>query len=76
MKHQPKKQHRRSTPARSAMKLLCFVLAVVLATMVAATVYFQDTLELLPGFSREFSPLTELSRLFSEIGRASCRERV
>lgn len=65
MKHQPKKQHRRSTPARSAMKLLCFVLAVVLATMVAATVYFQDTLKLLPGFSREFSPLTELSRLFS-----------
>ena len=70
MKHQPKKQHRRSTPARSAMKLLCFVLAVVLASMVAATVYFQDTLGL-SGFPRDISPLTELSRLFSGLRSSS-----
>ena len=71
MKHQPKKQHRRSTPARSAMKLLCFVLAVVLASMVAATVYFQDTLELFSGFHRDISPLTELSRLLPNLGTSS-----
>ena len=70
MKHQPKKQHRRSTPARSAMKLLCFVLAVVLASMVAATVYFQDTLGL-SGFPRDISPLTELSRLLPNLGASS-----
>ena len=70
MKHQPKKQHRRSTPARSAMKLLCFVLAVVLASMVAATVYFQDTLGL-SGFPRDISPLMELSRLFSGLRSSS-----
>lgn len=70
MKHQPKKQHRRSTPARSAMKLLCFVLAVVLASMVAATVYFQDTLGL-SGFPRDISPLTELFRLFSGLRSSS-----
>ena len=43
------KRKRRSSPARSAMKLLCLVLGVILAVMVSTTVYFQSQVGLLPS---------------------------
>lgn len=46
------------------MKLLCFVLAVILASMVAATVYFQETLQLFSGISESLPNRSSLSQLF------------
>ena len=43
------KRRRRSSPARSAMKLLCLMLGLILAVMVGATVYFQAQMGLLPS---------------------------
>ena len=43
------KRKRRSSPARSAMKLLCLMLGVILAVMVSTTVYFQSQVGLLPS---------------------------
>ena len=43
------KRKRRSSPARSAMKLLCLLLGVILAVMVSTTVYFQSQVGLLPS---------------------------
>ena len=43
------KRKRRSSPARSAMKLLCLMLGLVLTVMVGATVYFQALMGMLPS---------------------------
>ena len=54
------KRRRRSSPARSAMKLLCLMLGLILAVMVGATVYFQAQMGLLPSIG-------EASGLFSKL---------
>lgn len=51
------KRKRRSSPARSAMKLLCLMLGLVLAVMVGATVYFQAQMGMLPSLEEGLSKL-------------------
>lgn len=56
------KRKRRSSPARSAMKLLCLVLGVILAVMVSTTVYFQSQVGLLPSLEElQLPSLPQLS---------------
>ena len=51
------KRKRRSSPARSAMKLLCLMLGLVLTVMVGATVYFQAQMGMLPSLEEGLSKL-------------------
>lgn len=51
------KRKRRSSPARSAMKLLCLMLGLVLTVMVGATVYFQAKMGMLPSLEEGLSKL-------------------
>ena len=56
------KRKRRSSPARSAMKLLCLLLGVILAVMVSTTVYFQSQVGLLPSLEElQLPSLPQLS---------------
>lgn len=54
------KRKRRSSPARSAMKLLCLMLGLILAVMVGATVYFQAQMGLLPSLGEASGLLSKL----------------
>lgn len=51
------KKKRRSSPARTAMKLLCFMLGVILVVMLGTTLFFQYQLGILP---KEGLGITEL----------------
>ena len=51
------KRKRSSSPARSAMKLLCLMLGLVLTVMVGATVYFQAQMGMLPSLEEGLSKL-------------------
>ncbi len=62
------KQKRRSTPARSAMKLLCAVLGIVLVIMAGATAYFQYLMGRINYVSPEDTRLFSLSEWKDYLG--------